>query len=146
MTPTPAGTVGAKDTPTLSVVIPVYNEPNWIPKSVAKVVEALVQSSWRDPEIVIVDDGSTDSTPAVLTGLDSPIPIRVIRTENQGRLLARRTGIEAATGEYILLLDARVLVTSDFEFVAQAVRDGKAVWNGHCEVRTAGNLLATFWD
>lgn len=131
---------------TLSVVIPVFNEPDWIRRSVARVAEAVAASPWRDPEIVIVDDGSADETRDVLDALRASVPIRVIHTANRGRLLARRTGIDAARGEFILLLDARVLVTTDLDHVADQVARGRLVWNGHCEVNTGNNLLALFWD
>src|SRR5438309_327620 len=90
--------------PSLSIVIPVFNEPDWITRSVERVATAVASSRWTDPEVVIVDDGSTDETGTIVDKLQAAVPIRVIHTPNRGRLEARRTGIEAARGEYILLL------------------------------------------
>ena len=93
-------------TATLSVVIPVCDErPEDLATTLGALSQGLRSSGWADPEVVIVDDGSARPV------LAPDVPgarVRVLRQHNQGRFVARRTGIEAATGEYVLLLDARV--------------------------------------
>lgn len=82
----------------LSVVIPAFNEAASIRPVVAKVVEELPEA-----EIIVVDDGSRDSMAAALDGL----PVRVIRhAYNLGNGAAVKTGIKAAQGDWVLLLDA----------------------------------------
>ncbi len=95
---------------------------------------------------MIVDDGSTDDTRSIIDHLQPGIPVRVIHTENRGRFLARRTGLEAARGESVLLLDARVLITKGLDMTAESASEGRWVWNAHCDVNIGNNLLATFWD
>ena len=135
--------------PSLSIVIPVYNDPKWIEATVADAVEAVRRSSFAEPEIVIVDDGSDAETQQVLARLQVPFPLRIIRQENQGRIGARRTGLRAARGTLALLLDARVSLQPDgLQFVAIAVELDRSltVWNGHCETVLDGNPYARFWN
>ena len=129
----------------LSVVIPVYNEPDWIARTVGDLRTALGRSPWADDhEIVIVDDGSSQPTQDALAALDG---VRVIRQENQGRFGARVTGIRAAQGEDVLLLDSRISLHPDaLAWVAPRLGEGRRVWNGHCLIDTEGNPFATFWD
>lgn len=132
--------------PSLSIVVPVFNEPEWIVQSVARAAEAARASRWSDPEAVVVDDGSTDETAQVVDRLECSIPLRVLHQQNRGRFLARQAGIEAARGDYVLLVDARVLVGNGLDELLDRAREGKAVWTSDCQVSTEGNLLAKFWD
>jgi glycosyltransferase involved in cell wall biosynthesis len=86
--------------PTVSVVIPTYNAASLLPEA----VESVLAQTYRDLEIVVVDDGSTDRTPQVMA--DYGDPVRYIRKENEGSASARNRGIRAARGEYIAFLDA----------------------------------------
>jgi glycosyltransferase involved in cell wall biosynthesis len=136
-------------TPTLSVVMPVYNEPWWIGVAVADAVVAVERSSFAEPELIIVDDGSDVPTQAVLERLRTPFPMRVIRQENQGRILARLAGVRAARGDFVLLLDARVSVRPDgLRFVLERLHASprESVWNADCEIDLRGNPYARFWN
>ena len=133
---------------TLSIVIPVYDEPDWIGVAVADVVAAVERSAFEDPELIVVDDGSAPATQAALARLCTPFPLRVIRQENKGRFLARQLGINAARGDLVLLLDARVSLRADsLAFISERL-DAEAlpIWNGHCEVELTGNRYARFWN
>lgn len=135
-------------TPSLSIVIPVYNEPVWTAVAVADAVTAVTASPFAGrTEIVIVDDGSDEATQAALGALEAPLPLRVIRQENAGRLEARRTGIEAAAHELVLLLDARVTLHPDgLRYVANELAAGSnPVWNAHVDMQVDGNPYARFW-
>src|SRR4051794_26306600 len=95
--------------PSLSIVIPVYDEPVWIGDTIAAADAAVAASAFAGgAEIVVVDDGSAEPTKAALRALSPATPLRVIAQANQGRFAARRRGIEAASGEVVLLLDSRV--------------------------------------
>jgi len=88
--------------PKVSVVIPCYNMGAYLDEAVLSVL----QQTFTDFEIIIVNDGSTDSeTVRLLSNYDQP-KTRVIHTTNQGVSAARNTGIQEARGEYILPLDA----------------------------------------
>jgi tetratricopeptide (TPR) repeat protein len=92
--------------PTVSVVIPAYNQARYLPEAVASVLA----QTWRDFELIIVDDGATDATPEVIDRFlaDASIdrPLRSIRQVNQGLAGARNTGIRLARGAWIGLLDS----------------------------------------
>ncbi len=86
----------------LSVIIPVYNEVESI-----KVILKRVQDTNLVSEIVVVDDGSKDGTRDVLKTLDGQGGVRIILHEqNKGKGAAVRTGMQAATGEVLLIQDA----------------------------------------
>ncbi len=84
-----------------SVIIPVYNKA----ATICAAVESVYAQSEKDYEIIIVDDGSTDEADKALLSL-SRAEFRLIRQKNGGVSVARNTGIENATGEYICFLDA----------------------------------------
>ncbi len=84
----------------LSVLIPVYNEE----KTIGRVVELLLKAKVAH-EIIIIDDGSTDGTTAILKNLKNK-KIRVFHKENGGKGSALRLGLEKVTGDYILVQDA----------------------------------------
>jgi glycosyltransferase involved in cell wall biosynthesis len=86
--------------PLISVIIPCFDYEQWVG---AAVRSALAQD-WPAIEVIAVDDGSTDGTPEVLASFGDAI--RVIRRPNGGLNAATSTGFEAATGEFITLLDA----------------------------------------
>ncbi len=83
----------------VSVVIPTYNRAHYLPEAVASV---MAQTAPVD-EIIIVDDGSTDDTEAVVRRLDGPI--RYYWKPNGGAASARNAGIRMARGKYVALLD-----------------------------------------
>ncbi len=83
----------------VSVVIPSYNRAHYLPRAVASVLAQTVPVQ----EVLIVDDGSTDDTEAVVGGLSGPI--RYFRKPNGGPGSARNVGIREARGQYVALLD-----------------------------------------
>lgn len=86
----------------ISVVIPAYNAENTIEKAVLSAWE----QTGPEKEILVVDDGSTDGTPALLCTLQEKIPeLKVIRQENSGVSAARNAGIGAAAGRWLVTLD-----------------------------------------
>ena len=131
----------------LSIVIPLYNEPDWIGRAVDAAVAAVGNSRFAGhAELVIVDDGSDQATKAALAQLSPGIPHRVIAQQNSGRFAARRAGIRAAQGHHVLLLDSRVLIDPQaLDYVASRLEDGANVWNAHVEVDVEGNPFARFW-
>ena len=89
--------------PTVTVVMPVWNRA----ASMRRAVESVLAQKWPWWELLIVDDGSWDDTPAVAAVLASRDPrIRYIRRAHEGVCPTRNAGIEAATGEYIAFLDS----------------------------------------
>lgn len=93
--------------PLVSCVVPVYN----CARFVASAVKSIQAQSWPATEVIVVDDGSTDATPAILAGLGEGV--RVLRQENLGPSAARNAGVAAATGAFIAFLDADDLWHAD---------------------------------
>lgn len=87
--------------PTFSIVVPAFNAARTIASAVAS---ALSQTS-PELEVVVVDDGSTDSTAEITERIEDP-RVRVVRQANRGLPAARNAGIAAARGRYITLLDS----------------------------------------
>ena len=86
--------------PSVSVIIPSYNCAAFLPKA----IRSVLAQTYSDLEIVVVDDGSSDGTEAVVQPFLAQI--HYIRQQNKGLPGARNTGIQASTGEFIALLDA----------------------------------------
>ena len=87
--------------PLVSAVVPTYNRAHLIPDAIRSVLE----QDYRPLEVIVVDDGSTDSTRSVLAR-EFGERIRYICQENAGPAAARNTGIRASHGEYIAFLDS----------------------------------------
>jgi glycosyltransferase involved in cell wall biosynthesis len=87
--------------PCLSVVIPCYNEV----ATVREVVDQVLDSPWT-AEVIVVDDGSTDGTREVLTGIDDPRVRVLLQPHNQGKGAALRRGFGAAAADYVVVQDA----------------------------------------
>jgi glycosyltransferase involved in cell wall biosynthesis len=87
--------------PFFSVVIPVYNRAHVLANAIASVLA----QSFRNFEIVIVDDGSNDDPQAVVATLEDP-RIHFIRQDNAGGGAARNTGIDHARGQFVAFLDS----------------------------------------
>src|SRR5829696_2546414 len=87
--------------PKVTVITPVYNGELYIQEA----VDGLLAQSLQDWELVVVDDGSSDSTPQILANFTDQ-RIRIIRQQNAGEACARNVGLDHATGEYVAFLDA----------------------------------------
>ena len=84
--------------PKVSVIIPAYNVEQWI----AAKIDSVLKQTRSDWEVIVVDDGSTDSTPEIVRALDEP-RVRLVTQSNQGPTSARNTGFEEAQGDYVAL-------------------------------------------
>jgi glycosyltransferase involved in cell wall biosynthesis len=86
--------------PSVSVVIPAYNAVGYLKGA----VDSVLAQTYPVHEIIVVDDGSADSTFEIASRL--PSPVRAIRKANGGPASARNTGVREATGDWIAFLDA----------------------------------------
>lgn len=94
----------------ISVIIPVYNCATYL----RRCVESVLTQTYKNLEIICVNDGSTDESGAILTELmKKDSRIRVICQENKGVSAARNAGIKLATGEWITFVDADDAIESD---------------------------------
>ncbi len=86
--------------PKVSVVIPTHNRANYI----AHAVESVLDQTFRDYEIIVINDGSTDNTQEVLKKFEDKI--KLLHQENKGIAQTRNRAIQESTGEYIAFLDS----------------------------------------
>jgi teichuronic acid biosynthesis glycosyltransferase TuaG len=85
--------------PTVSVIIPAYNAEAFL----ARAIRSVEAQTFRDFELLVVDDGSTDGTAEVAQGFSS---VRYVRGSHGGEAPARNRGLEEATGELVAFVDA----------------------------------------
>lgn len=93
----------------VSVIMPAHNRETFIRDS----MDSVLAQTFTDFELIVVDDGSTDTTAAIVESYTDR-RIRLIRQPNQGVSVARNTGLEAARGEFITFLDSDDLYYPDF--------------------------------
>lgn len=87
----------------VSIITPVYN----VEKYLARCMDSLINQSFKDIEIIVIDDGSTDSSYNIASNLallDNRI--KLFRQENRGLSAARNSGLKLATGKYLMFLDS----------------------------------------
>lgn len=133
--------------PALGVVMPCFNEKDWVRRSVAALDAAARRADW-DVRVLVVDDGSDDpETIRTLDSLAAEGSISLVRQANAGRLAARAAGLDAVGTDNVLLLDSRVLIDEN-ALVVLADRwreEPGSVWNAHVDVATQHNPWAAFW-
>lgn len=97
----------ARRLPLLSIVVPCYNVEDYI----AACLDSLLAQTYRNIEIIVVDDGSPDGSYDVAAGVARTTNrIKIVRQRNGGLSAARNTGIRAASGEYLTFVDSDDLV------------------------------------
>lgn len=95
----------------VSVIIPAYN----VEKYIEKCIDSVINQTYKNLEILVIDDGSKDETGKILDKIKSRDQrIRVVHKKNGGVSSARNTGLDIATGDYIAFLDADDYWAEDF--------------------------------
>lgn len=98
--------------PMVSVILPTYNRA----QLVGRALRSVLDQTYRDFELIVVDDGSSDHTAEVVRSFADPRIRYLCHDENRGAAAARNTGIGAARGEYVAFLD------SDDEWLPEKLR------------------------
>jgi glycosyltransferase involved in cell wall biosynthesis len=90
--------------PKVSVLLPCFNEERYV----AEAIQSILQQTYADLELLVLDDGSTDSTPAIVNAAGSgDSRVRVLRSaENQGLIATLNRGVRESHGEFIARMDA----------------------------------------
>lgn len=97
--------------PKFSIIVPVYNVEQYLQQC----LDSILGQSSADTEIILVNDGSTDRSPAMCDAYaDKDARVRVIHKKNGGLSSARNAGLELAEGEYIIFLDSDDWLEPDF--------------------------------
>lgn len=87
---------------TVSVVLPCFNRASILPRAISSVFK----QTFAPNEIIVVDDGSTDSSAEIAASMTGPISVRVIRQENAGASAARNAGLKVARSGWVAFLDS----------------------------------------
>lgn len=119
----------------VSIIIPCYNDAQYIEQS----VQSALDQTYPYKEIIVVDDGSNAETKAVLKKIESKIT-RLITQENQGQSTARNVGIQAANGDFILVLD------SDDYFEPSFCEEAVAILQSNLDTKIVTSHLRRFTD
>jgi glycosyltransferase involved in cell wall biosynthesis len=93
----------------ISIIIPSFNTAHYL----CEAVDSVLNSTFKDFEIIIVDDGSTDNTKQVVSKYNNTPSVNYIYQSNKGLAGARNTGISAAQGKYLVFLDSDDVILSD---------------------------------
>ena len=105
-----------------SVLIPVYNTEKYINDC----FQSVLRQSYTDYEVIIVDDGSTDSSSKICDRLATEYPktVQVIHQKNQGQLVSRCNAIKKATGDYCIFMDSDdIIIDSALAQIKNAIED-----------------------
>ena len=87
----------------ISIIVPIYNTADYL----SRCIESIRMQSYRNTEIILVDDGSTDHSLSICrkyAGMDKRI--QIIEQENRGNNAARKAGLMASTGDYVTFVDS----------------------------------------
>jgi glycosyltransferase involved in cell wall biosynthesis len=124
------------DMPRFSIVIPTYNYGRFV----GRAIDSALAQDGGDYEVLVVDDGSTDDTPAVLQRYAGRI--RACRHDNRGAAATRNRAAELAAGEWLLFLDADDRLLPDalphFRAAISACPDARMVFGHHISVSADG--------
>lgn len=131
--------VGRKSHPLFTVVIPLYNKADTIERAIRSVAD----QTFRDWELIVVNDGSTDASLNIAKGLSAEIPMLIVDKVNGGVSSARNAGAKIAMGKYIALLDGDDMwCPKHLECMASAiVAYPKIGFFGGGYERTSGNYI-----
>ena len=126
----------------VSVVVPVYNVEQYLQQC----VDSLLKQTYKDIEIILVDDGSKDNSPAMCDDYSQKYPdmIKTIHKANGGLGLARNTGMEYAKGEFVTFIDSDDYADEDLieRLVKSADKyNAQVVIGGFKRVDSSGKIL-----
>ena len=122
----------------ISVIVPVYN----VEKYIRQCLESIINQTYKNLEIIIVNDGTRDNSMKIVEEYLSDERIKVINKENGGLASARNRGIEEVTGEYISFVDSDdYLKTSMYEILIKNLSNEDIVVFNYARVDDKTNKI-----
>ena len=122
--------------PSVSIVIPMYNEERYI----ARCLESLTHQTFQDFEIILIDDGSTDSTVKITETFKDLLPLTILHQEHGWPWKARNRGAKEAKGEILTFVDADMFFDLNYlKHLIQPIQEKKEIWTSH-GTELVGNL------
>lgn len=118
----------------VSCIIPVFNGERFL----AEAIKSILGQTYRNVEVIVVDDGSTDDTPSIVAGFGDSVTY--IHQENAGPATARNRGIQEARGQFIAFLDADDVWRED-KLEKQIAR-----FRERPELAYSVTLIQNFWE
>lgn len=127
----------------ISVIVPVYNSEKYLNRC----IESIVNQTYKNLEIILVDDGSSDNCPQICDNwAEKDSRIKVIHKKNDGAASARNSGLDAATGEYIGFIDSDDYIDSNmYQIMLDQIIDNDADASRCGVVRELGNGETEEW-
>ncbi len=96
--------------PSYSIIIPVYNRP----AEIDELLDSLTKQTFKDFEVLIIEDGSSEKCEAVVSGFKESLDIKYFFKENTGQGFSRNYGFERANGDWLLVFDSDCLIPQDY--------------------------------
>lgn len=115
-----------REKPLISIIVPVYNTSKYL----SRCLDSILKQTYKNIEIIIIDDGSTDDSLKIIRGYAKRnSAIKYFTQNNSGQATARNKGIKYADGEYIMFVDSDDYVSNDFCEVAY-----NSIYNNYSEI------------
>lgn len=108
----------------ISIIVPIYK----VEKYIRQCVDSIIAQTYKDIEIILVDDGSPDNCPAICDEYaKQDSRIKVVHKENGGLISARKAGLQASSGEYVCFVDGDDWIDADmYEKIADSIQKTNA--------------------
>lgn len=137
-------------TPSLTFVVIVYNSESLIRSTLEHLIASIEKAKWSNADILVVNDGSTDGTSAVVKAVmsETKVKVAIVNQSNQGRLMASVNGAKKAKGELVCFIGGRVYMQiGSLLFLKKQLiqHPERRVWNCHIDIPRNKNLQAQFW-
>ena len=121
----------------VTIIIPVYNAE----KTVEKCISSVLNQTYKNLEILVIDDGSKDNSFEVIKSIDDP-RIKAIKKKNEGVAVTRNKGIKMALGKYIMFIDNDDFIDEDYvETHVNNIKDNDIVISGYRRPNEEGKII-----
>lgn len=121
----------------VTIIIPVYNAE----KTIEKCISSVLNQTYKNLEILVIDDGSKDNSFEVIKSIDDP-RIKAIKKKNEGVAVTRNKGIKMALGKYIMFIDNDDFIDEDYvETHVKNIKDNDIVISGYRRPNEEGKII-----